>query len=131
MTETFFKAIEVAMFCTTLMCTIALAFSLFVIQTSDDLNYEIFAAVGDVFVMIPLTFAYFYSSERITTDLMEIGDIFYNSLWYHRLTVKQQKLLALPIKRSGRELRLTCLGLIDCSLPTYLSVIFFFNYINL
>lgn len=61
-----------------------------------------------------------------TTDLLEIGDIFYNSAWY-RLPIKEQRLLALPIQRSQREFRLSGLGFLDCSLAVYSSVKLLFS----
>lgn len=102
-------------------CTVVIAFNLFVIESSDGYNFEMIIAFIDLSFMVGLTFAYFYLSEWITTDLLEIGDIFYDSPWY-RLPTKHQKLLTLPIQRAGRELRLTGLGLFDCSLAVFSGV---------
>lgn len=60
-------------------------------------------------------------SEVITHDLCTIADIFYGYAWY-RLPVKQQKLFILPIQRANKALRLTGLGLVDCSLRVFASV---------
>lgn len=113
---------ELILFNITLACTLVIAFNLFTIELSDGLNYDILTALADIIIVIALTFAYFYLSERITADLLEICDIFYNSPWF-QLSTKQQKLLTLPIQRAGRELRLTGLGLIDCSLIVFSKVV--------
>lgn len=72
-------------------------------------------------MVIMLTFAHYYLSERVTFDLLEIGAIFYNLTWY-QLPVKQQRLITLPIARAQREFRLRNLNLSDCSLAVFLSV---------
>lgn len=112
----------VIMFNVTLLCTIVIAFSLYVIESSGGLNFEINIAILDVCTLIALPFAYFYFSERITTNVSSIGDVFYHSPWYNRLTAKQQKLLVLALQRSQREVRLTGIGLFDCSLPMFSAV---------
>lgn len=105
----------------TFTCVIAIAFNLFVFELNDSLNLECVIALIDLCAYPGLTFLYFYFSERITTDLEEIGGIFYSSTWY-RLTTKHQKYLVLPIARAEREFRLTGLGMFYCSLPIFSSV---------
>lgn len=86
------------------------------------------------FSLVGLTFVYFYLSESITMDFLEIGDLFYNSSW-HRLPAKQQKRLAMAIQQAQRELRLTAIGLFDCSLVVFASVSFWkwtkLGYVNI
>lgn len=60
-------------------------------------------------------------SEKVTNDLFESGDLFYESPWY-RLPVKLQKLYILPVQRSQKEFRLSGLGIIECSLGVFASV---------
>lgn len=67
------------------------------------------------------TLFYCYLAERVTTDLLLIGHIFYESIWYC-LPVAQQKLILLSIQRSQKEFRLKGLGLISCSLWVFASV---------
>lgn len=109
------------MFNITLTCTVAIAFNLYVIELCDGLEFDLLIACVDLCVMIGLTFAYFYLAERITTELLAIGDIFYDSAWY-RLPTKYQIHLVLPIQRAGRELRFTGLGLFDCTLAVFSAV---------
>lgn len=104
------------------VCTVSIAFNLFVFESNDKFNMEMVTASVDLSFMLGLTFVYFYFSERITADLSEVGEIFYNSPWY-QLPVKQQKLMTLPIQRAQRVFRLQCLGLCDCSLAVFASVI--------
>lgn len=112
---------EVVLFILNLACTLVIAFNLFVVEISDAFTLEAMVALVDLIVILGEMFVFSYLSEWITTDLLDIGDIFYNSPWY-RLPIKQQKLLVLPIQRTGRELRLTGLGLFDCSLMRFSAV---------
>lgn len=110
------------------MVTISLSMHLFAIELIGVFSLGgLFALLGS-FVVLVFMFIYCYVSECITTDLMEIGDAFYNTPWY-RLPVKQQKLMVLPILRAQREFRLSGLGLIDCSLATFVSVIAFLSFL--
>lgn len=101
--------------------TLVIAFSLFVFELNESINLEVASAFIDVMGCLGLSFAHFYLSERITTDLLDIGDIFYNSPWY-RLPKKRQKLVMMPIIRAGRVFRLTGFGLFDCSLEMFSAV---------
>lgn len=111
----------VILFSITLICTIVIAFSLFVVESFDILSTEMFVAFVNVWSVLGLTFAYFYFAEWMTNDLLGIGDMFFNVAWY-RLPLKQQQLYAMPILRAERVLRLTGLGLFDCSLMTFSTV---------
>lgn len=109
------------LFSLTLTCTIAIAFNLYVFELNKTITMELFIALVDLSAELEITFAYFYISERITTDLLKIDQIFYDSPWY-RLSTKQQKFLVLPIQRAQRTVRLSSLGLIECSLPVFALV---------
>lgn len=113
---------KIILFYITLDCTVVIALNLYVFELIDTIDLQIMAALIDLLNMVFMTFSYFYLSERITADLLEIGDIFYDSLWY-RLPAKQQRLLVLPIERAQRVFRLNGLGLFDCSLATFLTVL--------
>lgn len=114
---------KVVLFNMTFTCSIVIALNLFVFELSETLNLELIVAFIDMAGISPLTFALFYFAERITSDLLSIGDHFYNSAWF-QLPVKQQKLLVLPIQQAQRERRLKGLGLFDCSLALFSSVSF-------
>lgn len=105
----------------TFACVIVIALDLLVIELNESINVKIVVAFVNLITLIGMTFAHFYLAEKITSDLVSIGDVFYNSAW-HRLPVKQQRLLVLPIQRAQRELRLKGLGLFNCSMPVFLSV---------
>lgn len=114
---------EMILFQITLTCTIAIALNLFVIELNDLFSIETtIAMVNIVVVTLPMAI-YCYLSEWITSDLLEVGDIFYNSKWY-RLPFEEQRLVALPIERAQRVFRLRGLGLFDCSLAVFYSVMF-------
>lgn len=114
------RIMKVITFTVMLTCTLVIAFNLFVAEVSG-VGIETLFAFTDSLFMILITFMYCYLSEWVTSDLLEIGDLFYNSAWY-RLPVKQQRLLTLPIGRAQREFRLSGLGLFDCSLALFSSV---------
>lgn len=102
-------------------CIIGIAFNAFVIEISETFTLETFVAVADLCIVIGVTFAHFYLSEQVTSDLLAIADIFYNSTWY-RLPARQQKLVVLPIQRADRDLRLNGLGMFECSLSVFATV---------
>lgn len=111
---------ETILFIATLTCSLVIACNLCVFDLSDTFSLEIFVAIFDLYAIL-LNFAYFYLAERISTDSLEIGDFFYNSPWY-QLPAKHQSLLVLPIQRARRELRLSGLGIFECSLMTFSAV---------
>lgn len=113
---------ELTLFAMMIIASVKLAMDLFAVELNGVASLEGLYALVDALLTFTLMFGYCFGSECVTSDLMEVGDIFYNSSWY-RLPVKQQKLLALPIQRAQREFRLSGLGLIDCSLAVFLSVI--------
>lgn len=112
---------EMIIFKITLTCTIVIASSLFVLELNVFLSIEaLIAFINLICVLMPMVI-YCYLSEWVTSDLLEIGDIFYNSPW-HQLPSKEQRLVALPIGRAQRMFRLRGVGLIDCSLAVFSSV---------
>lgn len=113
---------EWILFSLTVTSTIGIAFTLFVIESNDTITLEIFVASVNLALQLGTTFVCFYLSERITTELLGIDEIFYNSSWYRLLTAKQQQLVVLIIQQAQREIRLTGLGMIECSLPVFSSV---------
>lgn len=104
-----------------LACSSIIAFDLIALDSSDTFSLETAVTLYDLSTILAMTFIHCYSSEQITQMLYNIGDIYYNSMWYH-LPVALQKSIIFPIQRSSREFRLKSLGLIDCSLPAFLSV---------
>lgn len=94
---------------------------MFALESVDRLDVQAMASFYDFTSVLVTTFIYCYLSERVTADLLFVGDIFYASLWYH-LPSKQGKLLKLSIERSQWEFRLKGFELINCSLSVFLSV---------
>lgn len=104
-----------------LSCAVITAFNLFALETIERIDVQAMASFYDFTSVLATTFIYCYLSERVTADLLIIGDLFYASLWYH-LPSKQGKLLKLSIERSQWEFRLKGFELINCSLSVFLSV---------
>lgn len=94
---------------------------MFVIELSGAISIETLNAAFDLIITLMLLFTYCYLSECLTSDLLKIGEIFYNSAWYG-WPVKQQKLLILSIGRGQHVFRLTSLELFECSLAIFSSV---------
>lgn len=115
--------IDVILFSVTFTCIAAITFNLLAVELNGSLNLEIIVSFGNLIRVGGITFLYFYLADWLTTDLLDIGDIFYESVWY-QLPAQQQKLLGLPIQRAQRVMRLTGLGLFECSLPVFAGVIF-------
>lgn len=116
---------EMTVFTTALLCTIVLALSLFKVELNGLLSMETMVAFINTTAVLMLMLIYCYLSECLTSDLLEVGDIFYNSMWY-QLPVSKQRLLVLPIARAQRVFRLRGLGLFDCSLVVFSSVQLYF-----
>lgn len=112
---------ELVLLTSTVVCTISIALNLYALELNNTISAEAMDALFDLFLVVMLMFTYCYLSERVTADLFDIGDIFYNVDWF-QLPVNQQRFLVLPIQRSQRELRLQGLGLFDCSLAIFSSV---------
>lgn len=120
-TKSLGDVMKVILFNMTFTCIIAIAFNLYVVELNGTLNMQLSMALIDLAFVLGLTFAHFALSERISSELLEVGDHFYNSPWY-RLKISQQKLLVLPIQRAHQEIRLKALNIFECSLPVFSSV---------
>lgn len=112
---------QVILFTMTLTYTLAISLDMFVIELSGAISIETLNAAFDLIITLMLLFTYCYLSECLTSDLLKIGEIFYNSAWYG-WPVKQQKLLILSIGRGQHVFRLTSLELFECSLAIFSSV---------
>lgn len=112
---------EMILFTMALVCTIVIALNLFIVELNGLFSMETLVAFIDTTAVIMLMLIYSYLSECLTTDLLEISDIFYNSEWY-QLPANKQRFLVLPIGRAQRVFRLRGLGLFDCSLAVFGSV---------
>lgn len=108
------------------------AILLIAIDVTDILNMMTIISIYGLVCIFTQTLFYCYLAETVTSKLLSIGDIFYESDWY-RLPVRQQQLVMLPIQRSQEEFRLSGLGLIDCSLWVFASVscdfLFYYEHI--
>lgn len=116
---------EMILFTMALSYTIVIALCLFAVELNELISIETLVAFINLIVVLVIMFIYCYLSEWVTSDLLEIGEIFYNSPWYE-LAVKEQQLLTLPIQRAHRVFRLKGLGLFECSLFVFSSVRDFF-----
>lgn len=120
---------DMILFFLLLTCVIDIAVNLYVLEMNTSIDLATITAVVDMLFATGFTFTYFYLSEWITADLVEISDHFYNSPWCGVLVAKQQRLLVLTIQQAQREVRLKGLGLFDGSLAVFLSVFVFLNFV--
>lgn len=105
-----------------LSCVTNAAFALFALDlTLGELNFDTLITIMSTINVLSSTFIYCYFADGVTSDLLEIGDIFYNSLWY-KLPLREQKLLFLPIQRAQKEFRLDGFGMVYCTLETFGAV---------
>lgn len=109
-----------------LICAAVTAFNLFALESNGFLSLNAAVSIYLMVTALITTFLYCYLAEKFTADLKEIGLIFYHSNWF-QLSIKHQKMFVLLIKRSQREFRLSCFGLIDCTLKVFSSVNFGFR----
>lgn len=110
-------------------CFLLLVFTISSVDQSDGMDTTLMFMLQCLLMFSMICFIYCYFSENITKNSFEIGDIAYNSLWYE-MTVKQQKAIILIIGQSQREFRLTALGMVDCSLITFLAVTVHFLFLR-
>lgn len=111
-----------SLFSDLLTCALVIAFNLLLLDSIDHIDLRIATSLYNMSTITSLTFIFCLVSENITETLFDIGDGFYESLWYY-LPIHHQKQLILIIARSQRELRLEGLGIIFCSLDTFARVI--------
>lgn len=103
-----------------LMCTAIIAFDLFGLEeTGASSGAEItFYTMASGLVQ---SYLYCKLSENITTDLSDLGDTFYDTLWYLWPTDKQY-LVMMPIERAQKEFRLKGFEFVECSLRIFSTV---------
>lgn len=104
-----------------LICAIIIAFDLFTMESASTSYLHLIVSFTEMASTVVPCYIYCSLSETFTFELVEIGDTFYSSLWYE-MPVTYQKLMQMPVMRSQREVRLSGLGLINCSLSVFLSV---------
>lgn len=121
--DTLRSIMSVVLFYQLLICAAVTAFNLFALEANGFLNLNAAVSLYLMVSAIITTFLYCFLAERFTTDLLDIAMIFYGSAWY-QLPSQYQRMFVLLIKRSQRETRLKCFGLIDCSLSVFSSVSF-------
>lgn len=116
------------LFALTLLCTLDIALNLSAAESNNLLSLKMLYICANLLLVVMLAFVHSYLSERVTSDLLGIGEIFYSSAWY-KFPVIHQRLMALPIERAQCEIRLKNLDLFDCSLAVFSSVFltFFFE----
>lgn len=103
-------------------CVINVAFDLFSLdQTLNERSTDTVHCIATLFSILLLAFIFCYYADRVTSDLLGIGDSFYNSLWY-KSPFREQKLLILLIRRAQKEFRLTGFEIFDCSIEMFVMV---------
>lgn len=110
-----------------LSCVLFLVLMLLKMDQFTTITYDSISIFDALLTYSIICYVYCRFSENITSKSLEIGDIVYNSLWY-KMPLKEQKLIILMIQRSQKEFRLSGLGLVDCSLATFLAVRINFLY---
>lgn len=120
----------VILFGMTLTCTTAIALDLLAIELNSAYSLDRMNAIIDSFIMMSNMLVYSCLSEFISSDLIEIGDFFYNLAWY-QLPVEKQKLFGLPIQRAQRIFQLNGMGLCNCSLEVFSKVFFYAAHVCL
>lgn len=112
-----------AIFIQLFSCVLFAATALLSLDQFEQIDRDVLFNFDNFFNSSVIGFIYCYFSEKITNISFEIGDIVYFSSWY-AMPFKQQKTIVMVIRESHEEFRLNGLGIIDCSLSTFLAVIF-------
>lgn len=107
-------------FSVSISCLLIIALTLFSFGVVVN-DLDLILILDGLIIYLIICYVYCYYSENITTTSLKIGDVVYDSLWYE-MPIKEQRAIILMIQRSQKEFRLSGLGLVDCSLATFLSV---------
>lgn len=102
-------------------CTLYLALLLFSLDQSFVIDIQLLFNINCLLIHLIICYTYCYLFERITLKSFQIGEDAHNLMWY-KMNGDQQRAMILIIQRSQIEFRLSGLGLIDCSLATFLTV---------
>lgn len=105
-----------------LVCALIIALSMVSLQSNNLFSYDTIVSLYIVVWVSFVAFIYCHLSDSTTSTLLEIGDFFYGCDWF-MLPVKYQKWSRWPIQCSQRIFHFNGLGLLNCSLRTFFSVI--------
>lgn len=115
--------LSVIIFVHLLCCASIIGFNFLLLECSDNIDLQVLSSLYVMLSDIAVNFVFCLLSEQITSALLRVGDIVYNSMWY-RLPTQQQVLVTLLLQRSQEIFRLRALGIIHCSLDTFSRVMF-------
>lgn len=107
-------------------CIIATVFELLSIDNDiQNQRYDsnTFTNVSTLGLHNTMLFILCHFSEKFTDRSYDVGDVIYSDLLWYKLSIRQQKLLILPIRRAQKLFRLRGYGIFDCSLELFLKVI--------
>lgn len=121
------KIMSEVLFYQLFMCAATSAFNIFALEANEIVGVQAATNLYLLSTVLAATFIYCYLSERLTTNLLDIGENFYKSNWY-LLPTELKFLLIYPIQSTQREFRLKCIGLFDCSLSVFGVVSSFFPF---
>lgn len=108
-----------------LMCAVIIALNLFNLMSNGiAFNFRLVVSSYELICSVVPTYIYCYLSNVVRESMLEVGDSFYQYAWYD-LTLKQQKMVWMVIRRTHSEFSFNGLGLVYCSLDAFLSVIYF------
>lgn len=106
-------------------CIIATVFELLSIDNDiQNQRYDsnTFTNVSTLGLHNTMLFILCHFSEKFTDRSYDVGDVIYSDLLWYKLSIRQQKLLILPIQRAQKLFRLRGYGIFDCSLELFLKV---------
>lgn len=109
-------------------CILFLALMLFSMDQSKTFDTSMILGLQSLVTYLMIGYLYCRLSENMTEKCFEIGDVVYNNLFWYKMSVNERKCIMFIIRQSQKEFRLKGLGMINCSLATYLTVISNFNY---
>lgn len=81
-------------------------------------------ATNGLITQCTFNYIFCYYANNATLDSFEIADIVYDSPWYRYPNLKDRDLLRLWMRRAQKPFFFEGLGLIRCSMETFLMVIY-------
>lgn len=114
-------ATSAILFSQLVFCAVVIALGLFGLQSNNMISTDTIVSTYEVFCVVVVTFIYCHLSNTATSELFQITDVFYDCNWF-MLPVKYQTILILPMQRAQRVFYFNGLGMVDCTLRTFLVV---------
>lgn len=103
---------------------VAIALLRFTESVLNDLTLDMLTTVNTLIAYFTFNFIFCYFAESVTSRSFEIAEIVYDVTWYE-FSMDSRRLIKLWIQRAQKPFYFKGLGMVTCSMETFLAVIKF------